>query len=136
MTRRRPIRLLGAAPEGWPNADRLLLCEGLRRPVRNCEWRVVGWIDRDAPVALAYFAVIHADVAVDSAAVGARATYLHATAEDVARREAALREATRHARKAWHALDAAIAAHPVPVDPRLGAALIRGDCADVEFRAK
>lgn len=136
MTIARKLRLLGAAPAGWPDATRYLLCEGLEKPRRGCDWRVVGWLDYDAAPMRALSAVRDARIELDQAHAATKAVFLNLSEGRAhhERADAAVKVARLRLRKARGICDVVFAAADAGVDMRLGRLVVPGDCPDVEFR--
>lgn len=136
------VRVRGDAPVGWPDADRVLVCEGLARPSKGCEWRVVAFAPRGMPALTAereaeteFFS---ARGELRSAEAGANPRGPRVTQDMRDRALDRLRTAQSRFAAAVSAQAAAVRAAraflATLADPALGVALIPGDCPDVEFR--
>lgn len=129
---RRLLRVLLDPGVAVPARDGILLCEGLRRPVRSAEWRVIGMVP-DALLALARAERLACEeLASARKDCERRATYLDPAEAREARAIARQRvedaiAAHRKADRAWR--EAAM----MLVDAELGCAMIPADAEGLQF---
>lgn len=124
------LRLLGEAPAGWPDASRVLLCEGLPKPMNNAFWRVVGWLEQPVPSHAGVERWIRELKDLERKRRAYRRVPMGP--EERKRLDAEIRIAKVALEEARGAERATVQA--LPIDPKLGSLVVPENCKDVEFR--